>query len=198
VRWNGNDVEISDDSPGRPRSAYPLLVVSGMMYGHDPDHRGWVELGPTSSIDPGSGATPDDQLHAIREDVGGPTLGRFTGAMTAGGLTTTNQSDGSTVYSGTVPAGQIARETGFKEGEAIRVFPFGYVAHDAAADPASLLDTAITVGADGIIREIAVTWDTWTYTVSYSDLGSTAPLVAPAHAKSLRELRHLARAKTQQ
>ena len=43
-----------------------------------------------------------------------------------------------------VAAGQIARETGFKEGEAIRVFSFGYVAHGAAADPASLLDTAVT------------------------------------------------------
>ena len=111
--------------------------------------------------------------------------------MTASRLTTATQSDGSTVFSGTVPAGQIARETGFKEGQAIRVFPFGYVAHGAAADPASLLDTAVTVGSDGVIRELAVTWGTWTYTVTYSDLGSTPRIVAPANAKSLRELRHL-------
>ena len=71
------------------------------------------------------------------------------------------------------------------------MFPFGYVAHDAAADPASLLDTAVTVGSDGVIREIAVTWGTWTYTVTYSDLGSTPPIIAPANAKTLRELRHL-------
>jgi hypothetical protein len=78
-----------------------------------------------------------------------------------------------------------------KEGQAIRVFPFGYVAHDAAADPASLLDTAVTVGSDGVIRKIAVTWGTWTYTVTYSDLGSTPALVAPADAKSMRELRRV-------
>jgi hypothetical protein len=193
VRWNGDDVEITDDSPGGPSSGLPLLVVDGMMYSHDPAHQCWVEAGPVSSIDPGSGTTPTDILAAVREDLGGATFRRITAAMTAaGGLTTTNHSDGSTVYSGKVAAGKIARETGFKEGQAIRVFPFGYVAHDAAADPASLLDTAITVGADGVIREIAVTWDTWTYIVTYSQLGSTAALVAPANATSLRELRHLA------
>jgi hypothetical protein len=189
VSWNGNDVEITDESPGRPSSGLPLLVVNGMMYGHDPGHEGWVELGPVSSIDPGSGTTPTDILVAVREDMGGATLRRVTRAMTAGGLATTTQSDGSTVYRGTVPAGQIARRTGFKEGQTIRVFPFGYVAHAAAADPRSLLDTAVTVGADGVIREIAVTWGTWTYTVTYSELGSTPALVAPANAKSLREQR---------
>jgi hypothetical protein len=190
IRWNGDDVELNDSSRW-PQSGYPLLVVNGMMYGHDPDHEGWAEIGPTSSIDPGSGTTPTEQLDAIREDIGGTTLRRMIAAMSASGLTTTDQSDGSTVYRGAVPAGQIARETGFKEGQALRVFPFGYVAHDAAADPASLLDTAVTVGSDGVIREIAVTWGTWTYTVTYSDLGSTQPIIAPANAKTLRELRHL-------
>lgn len=190
IRWNGDDVELNDSSRW-PQSGYPLLVVDGMMYGHGPEDEGWIELGPTSSIDSGSGTTPTEQLDAIREDVGGTTLRRMIAAMTAIGLTTATQSDGSTVYSGALPAGQIARETGFKEGQAIRVFPFGYVAHDAAADPASLLDTAVTVGSDGVIREIAVTWGTWAYTVTYSDLGSTQPIIAPANAKTLRELRHL-------
>jgi hypothetical protein len=188
VRWNGDDLEISDESPRGPSSGLPLLVVDGIMYGHDPGHEGWVEVGPVSSSDPGTGTTPADILSAVREDMGGATLRRITGAMTAGGLTT-HRSDGSTVYSGKVAAGQIARETGFKEGRSIRVFPFGYVAHDAAADTASLLDTAVTVGADDVIREIAVTWGTWIYTVTYSGLGSTPAPVAPANATSLREER---------
>lgn len=190
ISWNGDDVELNDTTRW-PQSGYPLLVVDGMMYGHGPESEGWIELGPTSSIDPGSGTTPTEQLEAIREDVGGTTLRRMIAAMTATGLTTATQSDGSTVYRGTVEAGQIARETGFKEGEAIRVFPFGYVAHGAAADPASLLDTAVTVGTDGVIREFAANWGTWTYTVAYSDLGATPRIVAPANAKSLRQERHL-------
>jgi hypothetical protein len=40
----------------------------------------------------------------------------------------------------------IARETGFKRGQPIRVFPFGYVAHNEA-DPSAPLDTVVTVGA---------------------------------------------------
>jgi hypothetical protein len=83
-------------------------------------------------------------------------------------------------------AGLIARETGFKEGQGIRVFPFGYVAHNAAADPRSLLEAALTVGADGIVRELAVEWGTSTYTVAYSDLGCTPAPVAPADGRPLR------------
>jgi hypothetical protein len=191
VRWNGGDVEITDDSPGGPSAGLPLLVVNGMMYGHDPCCGGWVELGPPSSIDPGSGTTPAEILAGVREDIAGTTLRRLVGAMTASGLTAQPLDDGSTVYRGTIPAGQIATETGFKEGQPIRVFPFGYVAHDEAADPASPLATALTVGSGGVIRKIAVTWGTWTYTVGYSGLGSTQALIAPANAKSLRELRRL-------
>jgi len=187
IRWNGDDVELSD-STRYPESGYPLLVVNGIMYGHDPGHEGWVEIGPTSSIDPGTGTTPTEQLDAIREDIGGATLRRISGAMN--GLTTSQLADGSTIYRGTVAAGQIARETGFKEGQSIRVFPFGYVAHDAAGDPASRLDTAVTVGSDGVFRQIQVSWGTWVYTVAYSNLGSTPALKAPANARSLRDTRH--------
>jgi hypothetical protein len=162
-----------------------------MMYGHDPCCEGWVELGPPLSIDPGSGTTPLEILAAVREDVGGTTVRRIVGAMAASGLTKRPLGEGSTLYSGNVAAGQIARESGFKEGQPIRVFPFGYVAHGEAADPTSPLDTAVTVGPEGVIREIAVTWGMWTYTVTYGDLGSTPPLVAPTNAKSLRELRQL-------
>jgi hypothetical protein len=192
VRWNGEDVAISDNSPGRSgKTGSGLLVVDGVLYGNDPEDGGWIEFGSPGSIDPDSGTTPGEYLAAVREDIGGPALRRITGGMT--GLTTAEAADGSTVYSGTVRSGLIARETGFKEGQSIRVLPFGYVAHDQAADAAAPLDVAVTVGADGIVREIAVTWGTWTYTVTYSGLGSTPAPVAPANAKSLRELRSLGR-----
>ncbi len=70
------------------------------------------------------------------------------------------------------------------------MFPFGYVAHDEAADPSAPLDTAVTVGVDGAVREIALTWGrgaAWTYTVTYSSLGTAAALVAPANARPLRQ-----------
>jgi hypothetical protein len=182
VRWNGDDVAVGRDD-GRQ-----LRVVDGTLYGPEPDGS-WIELGDPGSIDPDSGTTPAEYLATVREDVGGETLRRITGAMT--GLATTQLADGSTVYRGRVASGVIARETGFKEGQAIRVLPFGFVAHGEAADAAAPLDIAVTVGADAVVREIALTWgpDAWRYVVAYSGLGSTPAPTAPANAKSLRELR---------
>jgi hypothetical protein len=191
IRWNGSDVEIRDDSPGRSgRLAQWMVVVNGKVYGPTEDGA-WVEFGSPTSIDPDSGTTPGEYLDTVRQDLDGATLRRVIGAMTANGLSRSDAPDGSTVYVGKVAAAEVARETGFKESQPIRVFPFGYVAHDAAADPASLLDTTVTVDSGGLIRELAVTWGTWTYTVTYSGLGSTAAPVAPENAKTLRELRHL-------
>jgi hypothetical protein len=192
IRWHGEDLSLSGDVPRRDvpgrtgrRAGSGLLVVDGMMYGIDPGDGRWVVLGSPESIDPGSGTTPDEYLAAVREDVGGVTLRRIANGVS--GLTTRRLDDGSTAYSGTVAAGLIARESGFKEGQPIRVFPFGYVAHDEAANPAAPLDVVVSVGADGIVRKILVTWGTsasaWTYTVTYSKLGTTAAPVAPANAR---------------
>ena len=186
IRWNGDDVAISQDGRRRGKAGSEMRVVDGVLYSVEP-RVGWVDMGSPSNIDPDSGTTPAEYLAATREDVGGVTLGRITGAMA--GLTETRPGDSSTVYRGTVAAGLIARESGFKDGEALRVFPFGYVAHDEAADPAAPLDTAVTVSPEGVVRQIAVTWGTdasaWTYTVTYSGLGATPAPAAPANAKSL-------------
>ena len=183
IRWNGGDLALSSDTPRRAkRPGTDLLVVDGIMYGIDADGR-WVAMGSPRNIDPDSGTTPNEYLAAVREDVGGATLRRITDGMT--GLTTRTLADGSTVYNGAVAAGLIARESGFKEGQAIRVLPFGYVAHDQAADPANPLQTAVKVGPEGVVREIAVTWGAWTYTVTYSKLGETAAPKAPENPRDL-------------
>jgi hypothetical protein len=179
VRWNGADVVIAEAPHPSGPGAREMRVVGGKLYGQDADGS-WLMLGSPRSIDPESGTTPAEYLVAVREDVGGATLRRFTRDMT--GLATIRLADGSTIYSGTVPAGSIARETGFKEGQHIRMFPFGYVAHDEAKNPQALLDTAVTVSPGGAVREIAVTWGTWRYAVTYSELGATPAPAAPADA----------------
>jgi hypothetical protein len=177
VRWNGSDLSVTGGRKGG------LLVVDGVMYGPDPEVAGgWIELGPPESVDPDSGTTPDEFLMMVDEDTSGATFQRITAEMTD--LATSQTADGSTVYSGQVPAGALARETGMKEGEMLRVLPYGYVAHDAAANPASLIDVSITVGADRTIGEILATWgggSSWSYRLSFSDLGSTAPPEKPAN-----------------
>jgi hypothetical protein len=193
VHWHGNDVAVSRDAPTRPgRAGAELLVVDGILYGVEPGvEGGWIKFGSPDVIDPDSGTTPAEYLAAVREDTGGATLRRITAGMAS--PLTTHLNDGTTVYGGTVPAGLIARETGFKEGQEIRVFPFGLVAHDEAADPASPLDLAVTVGADGLIRSIVVSWgagaSTWRYSVTYAGLGTTAAPVAPENAQPMSRLR---------
>jgi hypothetical protein len=187
IRWHGGDLSVTSDDPDRRRKGgSPMLLVDGTMYGIADEDGFWVVLGRPESIDPGSGTTPGEYLTAVREDVGGATLERITGGMR--GLTAAARDDGSTVYGGTVAAGLIARETGVKQGRAIRMLPFGYVAHDEAADPAARLDAAVTVGANGVVREITVRWGTsasrWVYTVAYERLGETPAPTAPADAKN--------------
>ncbi len=189
VRWNGGDVSVSRDFPLR-LGRRELLVVDGVLYGIDPGvPGGWIELGDPRSIDPDSGTTPAEYLAAVREDVRGDTLRRLAGGVS--GLRGDRLENGSTVYSGTVAAGLIARESSFKEGEHIRVLPFGFVAHDEAADPIARLDAALTVGPDDILRQIVVSWgkgaSAWMYTVSYSGLGATPAPAAPQNAPSLLE-----------
>jgi hypothetical protein len=191
VTWNGSDLSLADLTPGRDgKVGSGLRVVEGTMYAPDPEGRGWVRLGSPDSIDPGSGTTPAEYLAAVREDVGGATLRWLTDGIS--GLTARTLADGSALYAGSVPARAIARETGFKEGQHLRVLPFGYVAHDEAADPTALLRAEITVGQDGIVREIVVSWGTWRYAVSYSGLGATPAPLAPADAHPLK--RHVPRA----
>ena len=188
IRWHGNDLSVASDSPGRlGKAGSKLLVVGGTLYGIEPEHGGWMALGSPKNIDPGSGTTPAEYLAAVRDDVGGASLERITGAML--NPSTRRLADGSTVYSGAVKAGLIARETGLKEGHVIRVLPFGFVAHGEAANPASPLEASVTVGADGIVRNIGVTWSSWAYSVAYEKLGSSPALGAPANAPSLPKLR---------
>jgi len=190
VRWNDGDLAVARIGRSRAgKAGYKLLVVDGTVYASGLAGDGWVELGDAENVDPDSGTTPAEYLATVREDTGGATLRRITDAMT--GPTTRRLQDGSTVYRGAVAAGQIARESAVKEGRPIRVLPFGFVAHDEAADPAAPLDVALTVGPDGIVRQLTVTWgagaSSWSYSATYSDLGTTPALVAPTNARPLRE-----------
>jgi hypothetical protein len=192
VRWNGSDISVTNQEPDR-RGRAGLLVVDGRLYGPDPRNPGaWFDLGSPANIDADSGTTPDEYLATVRGDAGGDTVRRITGAMT--GLTTSTGAGGAVVYRGTVPAGVLAPETGTKEGAPIRVLPYGYIAHDDAADADTPVTVSITVGADQTIREIHATWgggSAWSYRLTYSDLGSTPAPTAPSNVSSLCSIRHV-------
>ena len=148
IHWGGRDLSVSRSDGEEFR------VVGGTFYAFVDGH--WLAFANPNDLTFGSGTSPGDYLATVREDAGGATLHRIVASMT--GQTTQHLADGATVYSGTVPAGAIARTQGYREGQPIRLLPFGYVAHDEAADPAAQLAVRLTVGADGIIRLISVHW----------------------------------------
>ena len=176
IRWSGRDLSVSRADGEQFR------LVSGIFYALISGR--WLAFSNPGDLTFGSGTSPSDYLATVREDAGGATLHRIVASMT--GQTTRHPSNGTTVYSGTVPACVIARTQGHKEGQSIRVLPFGYVAHDEAADPVAPLAVRLTVSADGIIRLISVHWGSsssvWDYTVTYSGLGHTPAPVAPENA----------------
>jgi hypothetical protein len=184
IRWHNGDLAVSDDGPGPAKPGSAFLIVDGILYAGDPVDGGWVVLGQPEKIDSSSPTTTDD-VAAVREDISGVTLRRIIDRIT--GLTTTRLKDGSTVYRGTLPAGPVART----DGKPARVLPFDYEAGDEAADPSAPLDVAITVGADGLVREDVVQWGTggsvWTYAVTYSRLGKTSALPAPTNARTTKD-----------
>jgi len=191
VLWNGEDIAVTEGPPSRPGKVNrEIRVVDGIVYMPNPEGSGWVRLGSPENFDPDSGTTPLEILAAVRDDTAGQTLTRITSTMT--GLETETHPDGSVTYSGKVPAGILAPEQSVKEGQTIRVLPYGYVANDAASDPASLVDVSITAGPDHMVQNITARWgggSAWTYTVTFSQLGTAPQVKAPANAKSLEDIR---------
>ena len=194
IRWHDGNLAVSRDVPSPEsvksytavRAGTAFIVVDGILYGPDPGQQGdWLVFGDPANVDPDTGTSPGEYAGTVRKDVGGVTLRRITGGMA--GLTADEQPDGTTVYRGSVPAGLIAMERGIKDGQPIRVLPFGYVAHGEAADPNAPLDIELTVGPADVLRRIAVSWQPgWMYTITYSDLGATADVEAPKNAQPLK------------
>jgi hypothetical protein len=186
IRWHGNDLSVSSDPSAQLGEAGSKMLSVGGTYlviGRLAAEWGWTAFGSPHVIDSGNGTTSAEYLAAVRNNVGGDTLKRITGAMT--NPTTRQLADGSTVYSGPVKADEVTVATGpDNNGIETRVLPFGFVAHGGVAEPGSPLETSVTVGADGVIRGLSITWGPWAYTVGYSDLGSTRALDVPKKAKA--------------
>jgi hypothetical protein len=113
----------------------------------------------------------------------------------ATGLQRTTQPDGTTIYTGTIPDNNGGPGVTPSDDELIQIIndlrsgnkpgaPGGY--HDG-------LRLQMTVGADGLVQKVSLTFQqqdtgstanngTSTWTVTYSQLGSTAPITAPSTA----------------
>jgi hypothetical protein len=192
TRWNGNDIAMSSArvnhilGPNRQ-----LRIVAGGAYVETPDG-GWLHYARDDNVGPKLG--PAVQL--AHDNVVGNTAQQILELTT--GLRKAAQPGGSTVYNGTIPnsTADPARNpasdalmrmvtdlrTGYNPGA-----PNGSHNHSYNDD----LELEMTVASSGLVRQIRLTLVTHgtgssartgstTWRVTYSRLGSTPPITAPA------------------
>jgi hypothetical protein len=194
VSWNGSDLALVVQSDEQRQVRY----VDGVYYETYGYSMG-VAPGDTTHVDewihctdydnggtrtPGvwanEEASPSQWLAAARTDLAGDGLVELVSG--ASGYTQTDSADGSTTYAGMTSVAAIQSQDWSLSGLPIASQPSFKV-----LDTSTAVAMKVTVGADGLIRELKLDWtldlpgeaSAWSYTTTYSELGTAAPIVAP-------------------
>lgn len=117
----------------------------------------------------------------------GTTAGQILSLAT--GLTQTSEADGTTLYTGTIP--NLDTDTGVEptDNSILRTITDLRTGSNAPAGFHDALQLQMIAGPDGLVRQISLSYQqqdtgssasdgTYTWTFTYSELGST-PLIAP-------------------
>jgi hypothetical protein len=182
-RWNGSDIAFS---PGFG-PIQQLLLIGGGMYVQSSDGT-WLHYANASDVGP----KPLGGLAQLAKDNIAATTPQQILAL-ATGIQQTTQPDGTTLYTGTIPSTSID-PANVPGNDAITSMILGaqkradMIFGGAGGDtPGSSLQNDLqfemSLGGDGLVRQVSVTFQqngTYTWTVTYSQLGSTPPITAPA------------------
>jgi hypothetical protein len=188
TRWNGDAIEVTRGDHSQLGPDQALILIAGGAYLEHQDGT-WLHYATASGVGPKVGPI----VELARNNVAGNTATQVLSLAT--GLTQTTQADGSTIYTGTIPDSPGDPGVDPNDDSILRMIanltdgadnqpgaPGGYH-HD--------LRLAMTVGADGLVDQISLTYQQqgtgsagndgrYTQTVSYSRLGATAPITPPA------------------
>jgi hypothetical protein len=192
ARWNGSDIAYSTGFDQFPQ----LLLIGGGMYVQTSDGT-WLHYANASDVGP----KPLGGLEQLAQDTIAGTTAQQVLAL-ATGVQKTVQSDGTTVYTGTIPSSSINAGNDPGNNAIISVilsaqkrtatmFGGGPNQGDAPGDLQNDLQLQMSVGGDGLVNQVSVTFQqpgtgssaadgTYTWSVTYSQLGSTPPITAPA------------------
>jgi hypothetical protein len=195
--WNGNDIAYSPEGGPVPR----LLLIGGGMYVQTSDGS-WWHYANASDVGP----KPLGGLAQLAQDTIAGTTPQQILALAAG-VQQTEQPDGSTIYTGTIPASSLnpATVTG---NDAITSMILGAQKRTdimSGAGPnqggtpgagPSYLQLQMSVGAEGLVKQVSVTFQqpstgssaadgTYTWSVTYSKLGNTPAITPPANSTDL-------------
>jgi hypothetical protein len=185
ARWNGSDIAFSPGDGPIPQ----LLLIGGGMYVQTSDGT-WLHYANASDVGP----KPLGGLAQLAQDNIASTTPQQILAL-ATGVQQTAQPDGTTLYAGTIPSSRLDPAT-LTGNDAITSMILGAQKRTAMMSgggptqgdtPGSSvlndLQFEMSVGADGLVNEVSVTFQqngTYTWTVTYTELGSTPPITAPA------------------
>jgi len=188
ARWNGSDIAFSPGDGPIPQ----LLLIGGGMYVQTSGGT-WLHYANASDVEP----KPLGGLARLAQDNIASTTPQQILAL-ATGVQQTAQPDGATVYTGTIPSSSLdpamvpgndaitsmilgaQKRTGMMFGGAGGNTPGTSLQND--------LEFEMSVGGDGLVRQVSVTFQqngTYTWSVTYRQLGSTPPITAPASSTDL-------------
>jgi hypothetical protein len=194
ARWSGSDIAFS---PGFGSIQQVVLLGDG-MYVQTSDGT-WLHYADASSVEP----KPLGGLAQLAQDDISATAPQQILAL-ATHVQKTARSDGTTVYTGTIPTSSLDPAIvpgndaitnmilgAQKRTDMMFGVPKGNEG-DIPGDHQSDLQLQMNVGGDGLVQQVSVTFQqqdtsgspaadgTYTWSVSYSQLGSTPPITAPA------------------
>jgi hypothetical protein len=192
ARWNGSDIAFSPGVGPIPQ----LLLIGGGMYVQTSDGT-WLHYAKASDVGP----KPLGGLVQLAHDnIAGTSPQQILALATH--VQKATQSDRTTVYTGTIPNSSL--DPGLVPGnDAITsmilgaqkrtdmIFGVGGNGGDAPGGYQNDLQLQMSVGSDGLVKEVSVTFQrqgtgspavdgTYRWSVTYSQLGSTPPITAPA------------------
>jgi hypothetical protein len=189
TRWNGSDIAFSTGFDQFPQ----LVLIGEGMYVQTSDGT-WLHYADASNVGP----KPLGGLEQLAQDnIAGTTAQQVLALAT--GVQETVESDGTTLYTGTIPSSSINAGNDPGNNAIISMIlgaqkrtdaMFGAGKGDAPGGQLNDLRLQMSVGGDGLVEQVSVSFQgqgtgsasadgSYTWTVTYSQLGSTPPIAAP-------------------
>jgi hypothetical protein len=192
TRWNGDSIAVTRGDVSAFGPGQALTLINGGAYVEQADGT-WLHYASASGVGPKLGP----MVELAQNNVAGNTADQILSLAT--GLAQSSQLDGTTVYTGTIPNLNADRGGAATDDTILRIIEDLRTGNDAIGPhkwfaPAGFhngLQLQMTVGPDGFVRQIVLTFQqqdtgspasdgTYTWTVTYTQLGATPPITAPA------------------
>jgi hypothetical protein len=196
TRWHGRDIAFTPGFGPIPQ----LRLIGRGMYVRTSDGT-WLHYANASEVGP----KPLGGLEQLAQDnIAGTTAQQILALAT--GVKRTAQPHGTTVYTGTIRDSRLnpalvpgndaitSMILGAQKRTAM-MFGVGRTEHNAPGGRQHALQFRMSVGRDGLVRQVSVTLQqhtrsgtrdgTYTWSVTYSRLGSTPPITPPASSTTV-------------